>query len=249
MMNKEFEEWKEYALKAHASIRRPNENDYWKFSDSRINEKAPQYRGNCTIVYGGRRSGKTFLLEKMIKEVPNNVLKVVIVFGGRDEESDWYGLADRVIGLPASSEIVFGSKGMWDRFFAAYLECLRETVINHRDVLLVIDSCSELIPVCARAGLTPEGTALPGGIDQNAAEYVRTFLSQYGVFREGGSLTIWGTSFIWDDEEPFSKGATPILQSVATSHIILDKSQNITNRSYTSALYVDDKKRCACSEK
>ena len=129
---------------------------------------------------------------------------------------------------------------MWDRFFAAYLESVREAFINHRDVLLVIDSCSALIPVCARAGIKPKGIALPGGIDQNAANVVRPLLSLSGVFGDSSSLTIWGTCFMMGDSEPYSEGASAVLQSVSTSNIVLKRQGIITDRSYTSAWAVND---------
>lgn len=230
-MEKEFVKYAEMSL---ANRRLATEEDYWEFSDSRINEKAPQYRGNCLIVHGGPGSGKTNLMKKMIKEVPQNVFKVVIVFGTREVEiPEWQKLADKVVGLPITMELIMGSKGMWDSFFAAYLECLRETFINHRDVLLVIDSCSKLLPVCYRAGIMPEGITLPGGIDQNAANYVRPLLSLSGVYGDVGSLTIWGTCFMMGDEEPFERGASAVLQSVSTSNIVLKKPDRITDRSYT----------------
>ena len=75
-----------------------------------------------------------------------------------------------------------------------------------------------------------------------AANYIRSLLSMHGVFGDVGSLTIWGTCFMMGDAEPYSEGASAVLQSVSTSNIVLKRRDIITDRSYTNVHCVKDER-------
>ncbi len=230
MIHKEL---KEYAEMAASYRRLADENDYWKFGDSRINDKAPQYKGNCLIVHGQSFSGKTTLLHKMARELPRNIKIIVVVFDTRDVEAQnfWKDASDQVINLSKECRFSIGIREMVLRFQSIFEKCLADVFDDGSDVLLIIDSCSQLVHAITESGIVPRGITLSGGIDQNVSDYIGSLFDLAGNYCNGGSFTIWGTCFVQNDEEIMSEGASFALSQASTSDIVMDRAYRITNKS------------------
>ena len=117
------------------------------------------------------------------------------------------------------------------RFQSIFEKCLADVFDNCSDVLLIIDSCSQLVHAIAQSAIVPKGITLPGGIDQNASDYIGALFDLAGNYSNGGSLTIWGTCLVQNDDEILSEGASFALGQVSTSDIVMDRTYRITNKS------------------
>lgn len=219
--------------------REVRKEDYWKVSNVEVDRKAPLFKGNCMVVHSPAACGKTTLIMNLLKDLPNNVIKVVACIDERATEAlNWIKVAHKVVNLSKASRLTLGVHDMWNEFARNYLACLDAALIHHRDVVLVIDSCNKLATVANQAKITETGNTIPGGVDQNSIDLVGAILETSGNFVGGGSLTIWGTCLLQNPNEALSKGASAVLSGISMSDIVLDRNHSLNELSHSRSAYL-----------
>ena len=230
---------KDYAEMTMTSKRDVRQDDYWKVSNVEINNKAPLFKGNCTIVHSPAACGKTTLIMDLLKDLPKDVFKVVVCIDERAIEAlNWIKVANKVVNLSKTSRLTLGVDGMWNEFARNYLACLNLALNHHRDVVLVIDSCNKLATVANQAKIVETGNTIPGGVDQNSIDLVGAILETSGNFIDGGSLTIWGTCLLQNSSEALNKGASAVLSGVSMSDIVLNRDHSIDRLSHSRSAHL-----------
>lgn len=230
---------KDYAEMTLSQKREIKKEDYWKVSNVEINKRSPLFKGNCMVVHSPAACGKTTLIMNLLKDLPDNVIKMVVCIDERATEAlNWLKVAHKVVNLSKASRLTLGVDGMWNEFARNYLACLDAALINHKDVVLVIDSCNKLATVANQAKITETGTTIPGGVDQNSIDLVGAILETSGNFVGGGSLTIWGTCLLQNPNEALSKGASAVLSGISMSDIVLDRDHSLNGLSHSRSSFL-----------
>lgn len=225
---------KDYAEMTLTSKRDVMKEDYWKVSNVEIDRKAPLFKGNCMVVHSPAACGKTTLIMNLLKDLPRDVIKVVVCIDERATEAlNWIKVANKVVNLSKASRLTLGVYEMWNEFARNYIACLDAALIHHKDVVLVIDSCNKLATVANQAKITETGNTIPGGVDQNSIDLVGAILETSGNYVSGGSLTIWGTCLLQNSNEALNKGASAVLSGISMSDIILNRDHSVDRLSHS----------------
>ncbi|HJK87368.1 MAG TPA: transcription termination factor Rho [Candidatus Megaira endosymbiont of Hartmannula sinica] len=183
---------------------------------------SPMGKGQRALIVAPPKSGKTVLMQNIVKAINHNHPEMYVMVLSIDERPEEVTDMERSVKGEVISSTFDEPASRHVQVSETVIEKAKRLVEEKKDVVILLDSITRL----ARAYnniLPSSGKVLTGGVDSNALQRPKRFFGAARNIENGGSLTIIATALV-DTGSRMDEVIFEEFKGTGNSEIILDRN-------------------------